>query len=602
MPGISGLVHLKGEKLDELIASTFLAPNTAVGDSPGTIYSYRGGSVCIATYPGRFDLVSPRMAQSEDRTEHLHLWGEIYNANLNSRQPADEILSRYCRESNRPLADLNGSFIFVHLNDPQRRLQIVCDRSASLPLYYYRIGDLFAFGSDLKAFLTLPNFKPVFDVETVSDFLACGFVLGQKTPLKDVRVLGPAEMLTLKTDQISLNRYWQFSFAETRDNRCETEIVAHLSHLITQAIDRRSSDDIPYGVLLSGGYDSRAILGCAKRLHPEQQLLTITWGETDKIPSSDAYIAQKLADWAQSQHTFYTIEANQLPDNFRSIVALNEGRTDAVGNYTDGLNTFIRIRDELGAKYILRGDECFGWRANVNTEDEALHSLSVHHLERLRQNYRYLRSEQRSRLNEANQLQMMALLSQCPHEYLHDRKDYFYFNWRIFGYLNPLSQLKQRALWIRNPFLDNDLLDLILRVPSHFRLGKALFKTAVKEMFPEFQKFEIARYNNLVDWDERMTQRPILQQFVRSILIENRNGFDELVDRPALVRHLDALFSAGLDQKVIHRRQNSLFRRLKNRWNRQLGRYQLSPSTELFRLMIIKCWADEFAGCDFRME
>lgn len=599
MPGIIGLIHLSDQLVDENRFERFLKGHRGEDDCRTETFITPDRSAVIGIVHPQTAGYTAIISRAEDVHYLLFFFGEIYNEDLRGMSPAEMILEAYRQEGERIFNRLNGSFIIALINKDKRLFHLICDRSATQPFYYHQIGDILAFGYRLKPFIDLSDRKFSINTEALANFLSCGYILHGKSLLNGVDILGPGKMLSISGDRIDIRSYWQYRLSPERDTRSERDLIEELHHLILTAVQRRLGENKSFGVLLSGGYDSQAILGSMLKLYPVNLIRSITWGEKEKLPFSDADVSRQIADYFKLNHTFYELNASALPDNFRSFVLHDEGRTDSAGNYPEALRIFENIRRELAGGFILRGDECFGWKREVATDKQAFHSLSIHELGDLPENYPYLQPKIRKYLVETDREHKRELLENCPYKDLHDRKDYFYFTERLFGYLHPLTQLKERIIWVRNPFLDNDVLDFVMKLPTKMRLGKALFKSMIQEKFPEFSRFPIAQTSNLIDWDERLRRDSALQSYVKEILFDNQNDFDQLVDKKRLEELLFSIVQTSSNGKTKNR---SILRRIRQRMNNRLGRFHLSPSTELFRLMTLKIFADEFLNGEFPLE
>ncbi|TKJ40637.1 hypothetical protein CEE37_06645 [candidate division LCP-89 bacterium B3_LCP] len=600
MSGFVGLADLSGSPIDENLFTAFVDAHKVENNSLSYTHRNTDGSLLFASV--RNDLFPPtaQTRWSQDDNSIFFVHGEIFNEDL---QNIDDLHRSFLESEgavDNYLTHLNGSFLIAHIDKKSGRLLLACDRSASLPLYYAVRGNLFAFGSRMKPFTSLPGSRFKLNPEAVSNFLTNGFILDGNTLLRGLKVLKPAEYFILQQNEIKERRYWRYSFSSEGEPKNERDLKIEFSELIFNSVKKRTSDGIPFGVLLSGGYDSRAILGCVRKLHADDTLNTITWGEEENILRSDAFVSRNIAEYIGSKHTFYRINPEKLVDNFRAFVKRSEGRTDSVGNYPENLAIFDRIRENLRVGFLLRGDEIFGWKSNVNSDTSIFHSLDIHEMRNLPRNFKYLLPEFRRKLIEASHEQIQQILSEVPYKDLHNRKDYLYFNQRLFCYLNPLSHLKQQAIWMRNPFLDNDIQDFVGKLPTRLRLDKALFKLTVGEMFPQFGRFEIAQQSNLVDWDAYIKKDLRLQNYLKETLLLHENGFDRFLDKGKLEAFLGNHFThRAADISRQNDKKKSLYKRARGRLQRSLGCYTLSPSTELFRLMILKIFADEFLDGEF---
>jgi asparagine synthetase B (glutamine-hydrolysing) len=565
-----------------------------------------------SAFEGRLMISHAGLAAPSPKTQHAHsadgklilfLDGEVYNEDLTASDQAQALVEAFSAEGDRLLVRLNGSFALLLIEPFHYRVSLVCDRSGSQPLFYLGTPPYFIFSSRLKPIAALPGWIRHVDAGALADMLTCGFILRGASLLQGVKQLGPGQILTMESGNLKIRHYWSFTLTSDRKVGDDSAYSEELGRLVQQAVGRQIRDSVPYGVLLSGGYDSRAIAGCVKKAQSHNPLRTITWGENDSRPESDAFIARQIAQHIRSDHTFYALNGSALPSHFRSFVLLDEGRTDAVGNYPESLGIFARIRQELGIHFVLRGDECFGWKEDVKRESDMLHSLAIHELSKLEHTYDYLRPKYRRLLESVNRAQREQLLADCPYPDLHERKDYLYFTQRLFGYLNPLTQLKQIELNLRNPFLDNDLLDFISLLPTSLRLGKALFKKTVEQMFPDLGAYGFARYSSLIDWDRQIGVDQTLQDYIRQILLEQHNGFDEILDYRKLESFLgDAFAAAAASSFTSPPRPLHAWQRMHRRIIRRQGYFDLSPITQISRLMILKIWVDEYMNGDFELS
>jgi asparagine synthetase B (glutamine-hydrolysing) len=594
MGGLVGIVNLRGDPVEESLFKSFLHDHGYPGKRTVSEHASQDKSFRVALMTSDH-LVPPLEAKSAETARLCtYFYGELFKDEKISDDFLEELAEGFELENGTLPARLNGSFLLLFYEANRGRMTLAGDRTASLPQYYTRLGDLLAFGFRLVPFLNLPGFRPVLSSEAVSNFLGCGFILENRTLMKDILRLGPGQILIANSGRISVRNYWRYSFSVKRREDPRNDLVQELGTLIQRAVERRL-DGGNIGVPLSGGFDSRSILGCVKKIQPDRQVSTVTWGFEPNRPVSDAVIADAIARHLKTRHTFFSLKPAELPSHFRTFVKLDEGRTDGVGNYPQGLYIFDEIRSRLNVNILLRGDEVFGWKENVSTIPGLLHSLDIHELRRLPNNYTYLEKRKRRLLVDAGREQMRRILKQAPYDDLHDVKDYLYFNQRLPGYLQPLNQLKTHSLWIRNPYLDNEILDFIIHLPTSMRLGKNLFIAAVRQSFPELIHLPIAERHNLIDWNDMLHKDSALFKFVRGELLEDEDGFYEIVDQGRLEKFIDCAWNSystptgGRFPPI-----GALPGKFTGVINRRLGYFRLDFSEELFRLLILRFFIREY--------
>jgi asparagine synthase (glutamine-hydrolysing) len=593
MSGFIGLVQLNQEpwKLEEFdnLCTAALARDACRIDPPLSSASN------FVLAPLRLPILTPAAppAVSSDGKLHLYLEGEVYNDDFPPRSQAEALMQAYQREGSDLFKRLNGHFLLALAQPEIGRLILVADRTASVPLFYLRCGDVLAFSPILRPLLSLTGFTPRINALAVSNFLSTGCILEGKCLVDGIELLRQGQVLEVQERDVQVSNYWEFRYAEQRDQRPEEILATELTDLVFQAVERHTRNDAGIAISLSGGYDSRSILSVMRHLYPDRPIQTITWGHPSGHPQSDVAVAERLARHFKTEHSFFALNPATLPDHFRNFVLASEGRIDAVGNYPHALSILERIHTDLGVDLIIRGNEFFGCKAKVSRLSAALYNAYLPTLSFLPQSYRYLRESTHRQLNDIGEAQAARLAARYPYPDLTDCKDNLFIAERFFGYQNPLTQLKSRVLKECNPLLDNNLIDFVSRLPSPLRVWKKLFKTTVHCIMPEMDKIGLSRFNNLIDWDSRIRSDGNLQAFIRVILLGSDNSLNQIVDAEALRLFLEDAFKPRLI--APRTRTSTLLRKLRHR----LNRYDIPASEEIFRLMILKIWVDDCLSGNF---
>jgi asparagine synthase (glutamine-hydrolysing) len=176
-----------------------------------------------------------------------------------------EVLLRlFERDGERCLDRLVGMFAFAIWEPRSGRLFLARDRLGKKPLYYWRRDRRLAFGSEIKALMTLPEIarsaKP--DPLAMSDFLSLGYILSPKTAFADIRRLPAAHFAWFRPDggAWSEHEYWRLNehFLAERLSYGPA-LREQFSTLLDDAVRVRLRSDVPVGVFLSGGLDSSAV-------------------------------------------------------------------------------------------------------------------------------------------------------------------------------------------------------------------------------------------------------------------------------------------------------------------------------------------------------
>jgi len=205
----------------------------------------------------------------------------------------------------------NGMFAFGIWDRNRRCLFLARDRLGIKPLYYASLpSGRFAFASELKALMTLPELDRTIDPSAVEDYFAFGYVPDPKTIYASVKKLEPGHRLVVRPDAggIAPSRYWDVPLdsppAEQDAGQCLEQIVTGLR----DAVQRRLVADVPLGAFLSGGIDSSAVVAMMREIGVDH-LLTCSIG-FDEDRFDESRFALQVAEAKKTDHRWERVEAS----------------------------------------------------------------------------------------------------------------------------------------------------------------------------------------------------------------------------------------------------------------------------------------------------
>ncbi|MDR3640141.1 MAG: asparagine synthase (glutamine-hydrolyzing) [Humidesulfovibrio sp.] len=159
----------------------------------------------------------------------------------------------------------NGMWAFAIWDCQERTLFLSRDRFGIKPMHYVSAPGLFAFASEMKAFLRLPGFAAELDHELIAETLMDMTTLEgtDHCLLKDVSRLKAGHCLTMKADgSTRIKRWWDTLEHIPAVPRSFPEQVECFKELFLDACRIRMRCDVPVATSLSGGLDSSSVL-CA---------------------------------------------------------------------------------------------------------------------------------------------------------------------------------------------------------------------------------------------------------------------------------------------------------------------------------------------------
>jgi asparagine synthase (glutamine-hydrolysing) len=270
------------------------------------------------------------------------------------------ILNAYHAWGTDCLTHLNGMFAFGLYDTDTQQLFIARDRAGEKPLFYSHVAKRVVFASELKAFMTDPTFPRQLDLEGLNEYLAYGYVTGDKCILKRVRKLPPgqAAIYNYDTDILRVWQYWHLPEQSSHLNSSSEELSDRLEVLLMDSVRRQLVADVPVGVLLSGGIDSSLIVAFASKISTTPvNTFTITFPGHGKYDESK--YARLVSQYFGTKHTELVAEPGtiellpKLARQYDEPVA----DTSIIPSYMVSQLTIQHVKVALGGD---GGDELFG--------------------------------------------------------------------------------------------------------------------------------------------------------------------------------------------------------------------------------------------------
>ncbi len=245
-----------------------------------------------------------------------------------------------------------GMFALAVWDRTDGSLLLVRDRLGIKPLYLLETARGLAFASEVRALLATGLSRRRLSREGLGSYLAFGSVSEPHTMIEGIRSLPPGHMLTWRDGTSVVTRYWSLPESPAR-RLTYPEAVETLRPVLTEAIRLRLVSDVPLGIFLSGGIDSSALLALASVDRPHS--FTVTFDETRY---SEAAFAAEVASHYGSEHHEVRISPASAASSFETALAAQDQPS------ADGINTYIvaKAAREAGLTVALSGlggDELF---------------------------------------------------------------------------------------------------------------------------------------------------------------------------------------------------------------------------------------------------
>src|SRR5580704_7637477 len=196
---------------------------------------------------------------------------------------------------------LCGMFAFAIWNRNTKTLFIARDRLGIKPLYYKLTPERLLFGSEIKAVLAHGGIRPEFNRAVLPEYLAFGYLSGQKSFYEGILKLMPGHTMTIGPEgKAEIRQYWDLDASKPHESRDESHYVHSYRELLEGAVKSHLMSDVPLGVFLSGGVDSSAVAALMTKMRREP-VDTFSVGYSEQT-YSELPFAHQVAAHIRSNH------------------------------------------------------------------------------------------------------------------------------------------------------------------------------------------------------------------------------------------------------------------------------------------------------------
>jgi asparagine synthase (glutamine-hydrolysing) len=372
MCGIAGLMTYDG-------AAPPAAPLQAMGRAlrhrgPDGDGRYRSGDVgMVQTRLAIIDLATGDQPLYEPGGGALIANGEIYNylelrdelgcerpAAFSTQSDCELPLHLYRRHGLDFTAHLRGMYA-IALHDPGAgRLVLARDPFGIKPLYYAETPRAFAFASEPGALIEAGIVTPQLVRSVRNELVQMQFTTGRETIFAGINRVLPGETVVVRQGRIVERRRRDALPEGNTLPLGEEEALARLDTALTESVRLHQRSDVPFGMFLSGGIDSTAVLVMMARL-AERPVQAFTIGFAAADVADERRAARVAAAAVGAEHVEIVFDE---ADFWRLLPEIISAVDDPTADYAI-LPTWAlaRVAREAGLKVILSGeggDELFG--------------------------------------------------------------------------------------------------------------------------------------------------------------------------------------------------------------------------------------------------
>ena len=504
MCGIAGLIRHNQQPVS--LSDVKLMTDAIIHRGPDGEGQWADGNIGIGHRRLSIIDLSDKAAQpmfAQDDRYVLSYNGEVYNFrelrdelrrkghNFTSDTDSEVVLKSLIEWGPKALDKFNGMFAFAFYDRHEKQLMLARDRYGIKPLYIAQQNGMFAFASEQKAILALPEIVPSLNHAGLFEYLTFQNFLTDQTLCQDITLFPAAHFQMINVAHRELmppQRYWDYDFTSDPALTDETECQEELERLFAQAVSRQLVSDVPVGSYLSGGVDSGSITAIAKRHFPDLHSFTcgfdMTHASAEELSFDESPAAREMAKLFGTHHHEYMLGPRDMERCLDTLAYhLEEPRVgQSYPNY------YAAKLAKQHCSVVLSGaggDELFAgypWRYYRTVNSQSFEDYIDNYYvfwQRLVSNS-VLRDMCQPIWSDVGEIWTRDIFKNVFRDYeksLNSPEDYvnhsLYFEAKTFLHSLFIVEDKismSQSLETRVPFMDNDLVDFAMGCPLRFKL------------------------------------------------------------------------------------------------------------------------------------
>ena len=361
MCGIAGFMSNRGAAPGEALLDAFAG---ALGHrGPDGTGRYRAGGVAmVQTRLAIIDLETGDQPLHEPAGAALVANAEIYDyveqraalvgASFATKSDCEVALHLYRRDGARFAEALRGMYAVALYDPTEARLFLARDPFGIKPLYYLETGDGLAFASEPQALIAAGLVEPRLVPRARNQLLQLQFTTGRDTIFEGVKRVLPGETLVVANGRI-VERLRRGALPEGGPEEVgEAEAERRLDAALEESVRIHQRSDVPYGMFLSGGIDSSALLTLMARLN-DRPVRAFTIGFEGARAHDERAHARSLAHRLGAEHVEVTFAE---ADFWALLPEVAAALDDPVADYA-ALPTYkLAATAAQGLKVVLTGE------------------------------------------------------------------------------------------------------------------------------------------------------------------------------------------------------------------------------------------------------
>jgi len=328
----------------------------------GEAIEIRGANALVHTRLAIIDLATGRQPLVDSQGARLigngeiynyvELWPYIHNHGPRTHSDFEPALHLTADFGVAAMERLRGMYALAYCGGEGRTVVLARDPFGIKPLYYASVPEGIAFASEPRALIVAGIADPIVDPEKRDELIDLHYTNGSGTIFKGIERVLPGETLNIRDGEIVERHRQPISPQGPPSSADDENLLRQFDAVFQDSVDVHRRSDVPYGLFLSGGIDSSAILAVLARLLNEP-VLCFTAGFDDDSVADERAAAARIARHYKAEHI--TVQFS-VDDFWQSLPAVADALDDPTADYA-ALPTFkLAAEARRHVKVVLTGE------------------------------------------------------------------------------------------------------------------------------------------------------------------------------------------------------------------------------------------------------
>jgi len=218
------------------------------------------------------------------------------------------------------LPRLNGQFAFIFLDRLKNRVLVGRDPYGERPLFYSRLGNGYAFASEIKALMVLEGLERRINPTALRHLYSFWSTLPEESCFEGIFAIPPGHWGELHNGTLSVEQYYRPPLHASHSNLISDLQSASISlkERLHDSIALRLRSDVPVATYLSGGLDSSIITALAsEQLNGKLSSFSISFDHAEHDESKYQNLVSRRIG---TEHHVVKVTLSDIASNLRSAL------------------------------------------------------------------------------------------------------------------------------------------------------------------------------------------------------------------------------------------------------------------------------------------